>query len=77
MQEYLSFPEAFHFVDITRLASVVPKSVHGAFKLKISFSKTLPADVRVRQDNFQLYCTPVINLFEHDADPIDLTGKRS
>ncbi len=31
----------------------------------------------MRQDNFQLYSTPVINLFEHDADPIDLTGRRS
>ncbi|EKO3792074.1 type VI secretion system baseplate subunit TssF [Vibrio metschnikovii] len=77
LQEYLAFPEAFHFFDITRLASVVPKSVSGTFKLKICFSKTLPADVRVRQENFQLYCTPVINLFDHDADPIDLTGKRS
>ena len=55
----------------------MPRSVTGEFKLKISFCKTLPADVRVRKDNFQLYCTPVINLFEHDADPIDLTGKRS
>ena len=77
LQEYLSFPEAFHFFDINRLASVLPRSVTGEFKLKISFCKTLPADVRVRKDNFQLYCTPVINLFEHDADPIDLTGKRS
>ena len=77
LQEYLSFPEAFYFFDITRLASVIPKSVLRDFKLKISFSKTLPADVRVRKDNFQLYCTPVVNLFDHDADPIDLTGKRS
>ncbi|SJL84309.1 type VI secretion system baseplate subunit TssF [Vibrio palustris] len=77
LQEYLSFPEAFHFIDVAGLDKALPKSVHGDFTLKISFSKTLPTDVRVRRDNFQLYCTPVINLFEHDADPIDLTGKKS
>lgn len=77
LQEYLSFPEAFHFFDITRLAGALPKSAVREFKLKISFTKTLPTDVRVRRDNFQLYCTPVINLFDHDADPIDLTGRRS
>ncbi|MZI93107.1 type VI secretion system baseplate subunit TssF [Vibrio sp. CAIM 722] len=77
LQEYLSFPEAFHFIDIAGLSHALPKNVHGEFKLKISFSKTLPSDVRVRNENFQLYCTPAINLFEHDADPIDLNGKRT
>lgn len=77
LQEYLSFPEAFHFFDIKALGRIVPKSVQGDFTLNIHFSKTLPADVRVRKDNFQLYCTPVINLFEHDADPIDLNGRKA
>lgn len=77
LQEYLSFPEAFHFFDVKGFAKALPKAVSGDFTLRIHFSKTLPADTRVRQDNFQLYCTPVINLFEHDADPIDLTGRRS
>ncbi|WPC76857.1 type VI secretion system baseplate subunit TssF [Vibrio porteresiae] len=77
LQEYLSFPEAFHFVDVKGLNQALPKQVCGEFTLKIYFSKTLPTDVRVRNDNFQLYCTPVINLFEHDADPIDLNGKKT
>ncbi|MCA2015832.1 type VI secretion system baseplate subunit TssF [Vibrio tritonius] len=77
LQEYLSFPEAFHFVDIKGLNQALPKQVSGEFTLKIYFSKTLPTDVRVRNDNFQLYCTPIINLFEHDADPIDLNGKKT
>ncbi len=77
LQEYLSFPEAFHFFDVKGFAKALPKAVSGDFTLRIHFSKTLPADTRVRQDNFQLYCTPGINLFAHDADPIDLTGRRS
>jgi len=77
LQEYLSFPEAFHFFDVKGLASALPKCVTGKFTLNIHFSKTLPADTRVRKDNFQLYCTPIINLFRHDADPVDLNGRRT
>lgn len=77
LQEYLSFPEAFHFFDVKGLDSALPKSAPNEFSLHIHFTKTLPADVRVRKESFQLYCTPVINLFEHDADPIDLNGRSS
>lgn len=77
LQEYLSFPEAFHFFDIKALQKVLPKTVRNKFTLKITFSKTLPIDVRVSNEHFQLYCVPVINLFKHDADPIDLSGKQT
>lgn len=77
LQEYLSFSEAFHFFDLTGLDKAIPKSVTGQFTLKLHFAKTLPVDVRVTKENFQLYCTPIINLFEHDADPISLTGRQS
>lgn len=77
LQEYLSFPEAFHFFDLVGLDRAIPKNVTGTFSIQLHFSKTLPADVRVQKDNFQLYCTPIINLFEHDADPIALSGRQS
>lgn len=77
LQEYLSFPEAFHFFDLVGLDQTVPKGFTGQFSIKFHFSKTLPVDVRVKQESFQLYCTPIINLFEHDADPIDLSGRQS
>ncbi|OOF24508.1 type VI secretion protein [Salinivibrio proteolyticus] len=77
LQEYLSFPEAFHFFDISGLDKALPQNVYGQFSIQLHLSKTLPADVRVRQDSFQLFCTPVINLFSHDADPIDLSGRNT
>ncbi|MCF7352652.1 type VI secretion system baseplate subunit TssF [Vibrio sp. CK2-1] len=75
LQEYLTFQDAFYFFDLNNLDKALPKNIVEGFKLKIAFSKTLPADVRVTNDQFQLYCSPVINLFDHDSDPIDLTGK--
>ncbi|KEA65273.1 Protein ImpG/VasA [Marinobacterium lacunae] len=76
LQEYLAIPEAFHFFDIRKIADSVPAHVEGNFSVRLRFSKTLPADVHVRDDTFLLYCVPAINLFEHDADPIDLNGRR-
>ena len=32
--------------------------------------------IRPTLDNVRLYCTPVVNLFEHDAIPIRLDGKQ-
>ncbi|MFM2484451.1 type VI secretion system baseplate subunit TssF [Celerinatantimonas yamalensis] len=77
LQEYLAFPEAFQFVDVTSIGSHCPAQLRGTFQLRFCFNKAIPVDVRVNQDSFELYCTPAINLFEHDADPIDLNGKKS
>jgi type VI secretion system protein ImpG len=75
LQEYLAFQDAFLFFDVKAIGKSIPPSVSSKMTLRFCFSKTLPPDVRVRNESFELYCTPVINLFEHDADPIDLNGK--
>lgn len=77
LQEYLTFSEGFYFFDLKGLSSALPKSVSGEFKIKMVFNKTFEPGVKVRKEMFQLYCTPVVNLFEHDADPIDLTGRKT
>lgn len=77
LQEYLTFPDAFLFGDVENLDRFITSDMGKVFHIRFVFSKTLPTDVRVRDECFKLFCTPVINLFAHDADPIDLTGKRS
>ena len=77
LQEYLSFQEAFLFFDLKAIGRFITPDMTGDLTIQFRFSKMIPADVRVREECFQLYCTPAINLFEHDADPIDLNGKSS
>ncbi|HET8789620.1 MAG TPA: type VI secretion system baseplate subunit TssF [Modicisalibacter sp.] len=77
LQEYLCFPEAFQFFDIAGLGKRLPARPGRRITLRLVFSRTLPADAKVRDEHLALYCTPAINLFEHDADPIDLSGERS
>ncbi|WED24555.1 type VI secretion system baseplate subunit TssF [Vibrio sp. JC009] len=74
-QEFLYFPQAFYFIDISGLQHI--NKIEDEFSLKFRFTKTLPTDIRVSRDSFQLYCTPVVNLFEHDAEPIDFNGCKS
>ncbi|MBR9902562.1 MULTISPECIES: type VI secretion system baseplate subunit TssF [Halomonadaceae] len=77
LQEYLCFPEAFHFFDILGLGRYLPADTASNVTLRFVFSRTLPTDARVKDEHLALYCTPAINLFEHDAEPIDLSGERS
>lgn len=77
LQEYLSFPEAFRFVDITGLETRLPTIQADEISLRFRFDRILPPDVKVRAENFQLYCTPAVNLFSHEADPVDLNGRET
>ncbi|SHF36798.1 type VI secretion system protein ImpG [Modicisalibacter ilicicola DSM 19980] len=77
LQEYLCFPQAFLFFDIVALGSRLPSRPGSRLTLRFVFTRTLPVDARVHDEHLALHCTPAINLFEHDADPIDLDGKRS
>ena len=41
------------------------------------FSRALPDEVTLSEKNIRLHCTPAINLFEKDADPIRLSHKKN
>lgn len=77
LQEYLCFPEAFHFFDVTALNQHLPAISADKLILRLEFERTLPTDARVKDEHFALYCSPAINLFSHDAEPVDVSGERS
>ncbi|WP_081079103.1 type VI secretion system baseplate subunit TssF [Burkholderia territorii] len=70
MLEYFAFPEKFHFVDLCGFdaASVPPGETHLEFDIVIR--DRIPGDAMFGADNIRLFCTPVINLFELDAQAI-------
>ncbi len=81
LQEYFAFQEKFLFVDmlgldaIKRLPQEVLEQARG-FELRFDIHKAGVQRIRPTLDNVRLYCTPVVNLFEHDAIPIRLDGKQ-
>ena len=70
MLEYFAFPEKFHFVDLCgfECASVRPGETRIEFEILIE--GRLAGDVSIDARNIRLHCTPVINLFEVDAQAI-------
>ncbi len=77
LQEYLSLPEAFRFVEVSGLASRLPAVQADEISLRFHFNRLLPAQMRTGPDDFQLYCTPAINLFSHEGEPVDLNGRQA
>ena len=77
LQEYLSFPEAFRFVDVSGLAAQLPAQQADEISLTFHFNRILPPDARVRAESLQLYCTPAVNLFSHEGEPVDLSGRQT
>ncbi|UZE86623.1 type VI secretion system baseplate subunit TssF [Pseudomonas viciae] len=81
LQEYFAFQDKFLFVDVNGL-DVLNASPQEALKqmrgldLRFDIGKSGIQRLRPTLDNVKLYCTPIVNLFKHDAQPIRLDGKQ-
>jgi type VI secretion system protein ImpG len=79
LQEFFCFPEKFHFVELSGLdQGLNPKTwqeFKGADEFEIHFvMKEMPEHYQAfRADNWQLFCTPVVNLFSLDSSPLTLS----
>lgn len=81
LQEYYAFQEKFLFVDLQGLDRLARQPIERlqqarGFELRFEIRKAGVQRIRPTLDNVRLYCTPVVNLFQHDATPIRLNGKQ-
>ena len=77
LSEFFAFPEKFLFIDIAGLAKIMStkgEEVNIYIYLK---SSNTELERNISAANFVLGCSPVVNLFEHQADPIKLDHKIS
>ncbi|MDS0794249.1 type VI secretion system baseplate subunit TssF [Burkholderia pseudomultivorans] len=68
--EYFAFKEQFLFVDLCGLDIAKLPAQATRFELELVLKHAYPADQPFTAENVRLFCTPVINLFELDAEPI-------
>ncbi|AZG14750.1 type VI secretion system baseplate subunit TssF [Cupriavidus pauculus] len=68
--EYFTFPEKFMFIDLVGLDLDAVPDDSAFVDIEIVLAKPFPDDMRFTADNIRLYCTPIINLFDLEADPI-------
>lgn len=75
IQEYFNLPEKFLFVDIKGFEQL-GQYEGQKFTVVLQYERPFGADVRVRDKHIRLHCTPAVNLFQQDADPIRMDNKR-
>ncbi|AKM03735.1 type VI secretion protein [Burkholderia pyrrocinia] len=68
--EYFAFPQKFHFVDLCGFDVTMLQAGESQMTFEIELDGRVPGDHPVGRENFRLFCTPVINLFEVDALPL-------
>lgn len=74
LQEYFAFPDKFLFVELADLGAGTRRCEGETLELYV-LQKQSPAqlELRVERDHLKLGCTPAVNLFPQQADPIRLT----
>jgi type VI secretion system protein ImpG len=70
--EYFTFREKFLFVDLCGLDVMKLPEKSTRFELEIVLEHAYPSDQHFDARNVRLFCAPVINLFELDAEPIEI-----
>ena len=77
LQEYFSLPEKFMFFDVTELGWLSGVPQRSTMKISFVFKRALPSEVILKDKHLRLHCTPAVNLFSKDSDPIRLEHRRS
>ncbi len=77
LQEFFAFPKKFLFFDLTNLAGLSQRRFAGSVDLLVFLSQAPAESLPLKPDNFQLGCTPIVNLFRMPVDSIPLTHTQS
>lgn len=78
VQEYFALPEKFLFMDVEGLAPLAEiETEDQVFEIIFLLEQTGADPINVRTGNVRLHCTPAVNLFSHEADPITIDHKRT
>lgn len=76
LQEYYSLPHKFLFFDVNNLGKLPDISSVDRMTIQLEFSRKMDHQIRINDSSVLLYCTPVVNLFPMEADPIRLNHEK-
>ncbi|HEX8096923.1 MAG TPA: type VI secretion system baseplate subunit TssF, partial [Pyrinomonadaceae bacterium] len=76
LTEYFAFPQKFLFFDVAGLDQAARAGFGDRFDIVIHLRDVVPPRGKIDAANFQLGCTPAVNLFQELAEPVQLTGQQ-
>jgi type VI secretion system protein ImpG len=77
MHDYFCAREKYLFVECQGLDSLTVPDSCTQIILTISAAVSLPVDTQLTTDNLRLYCTPAINLYSEDTEPVIVDHTKS
>ncbi|MFO0840748.1 MAG: type VI secretion system baseplate subunit TssF [Phycisphaerae bacterium] len=77
LQEYFTCLSKFHFVEFSGLERLAGLECNDRFEIIVPFSRKPEDTLRADKDTFRLFCTPIVNLFKHQADGIRVDHQRT
>lgn len=78
LQEYFAFKERFLFVEFKGLDRAARElELTNSMELAVTFNRRFDSYPLVSRENVRLHCVPIINLFDHPADPIRVQHDRT
>jgi len=77
LQEYFTCPAKFYFVDFTGLERLAQLEPGESFEIVVPFSRRPEEHMRADKNSVRLFCTPIVNLFDHTADGIRVDHSRT
>ncbi len=75
LQEFFAFEEKFRFIRIKGLGRIAEMPDNSRFSISFFFKEPVPEGKRVKPENFRLFATPVVNLYQTQAEPVNLNHK--
>ncbi|ESY26126.1 MULTISPECIES: type VI secretion system baseplate subunit TssF [unclassified Mesorhizobium] len=76
LREYFMMPERFHYTRVTGLLPVVRKCQAG-LEIVFLFRRPVPELADLTPADFDLFATPIINLFERECNVIELDQRKT
>jgi type VI secretion system protein ImpG len=76
LREYFMIPERFHYVRVAGLQPVMRKC-DGGMEIIFLFRRPVPELADVAPADFELFATPIINLFERECNVIEIDPRKT
>lgn len=77
LREYFLMPERFLYLRLSGLAPAVKSATEGGMEIIVPLAHLAPALAGVGPEDFELFVTPLVNLFERECNTVELDPRTS
>jgi type VI secretion system protein ImpG len=77
LREYFLMPERFHYARLGGLLDTVRRTTSHGIEIILLFDEPRPELARIKAQDFGLFVTPIVNLFERECNIVELDARRA